>query len=95
MLGPTRDLEGFILFHIWRPPWASQGFLGEAMCSFTVPASFSSLSLPRQGPGSQSTERVLPGVLQAAEAGEAARRGGLLALDAVQPLSHRGADVCF
>lgn len=72
---------------------ASEGFLCKRMCSFTVPASLSSLCPLRQGPGSQSTERVLPGVLQAAEAREAARRAGLLAVDAVQPLPHRGADV--
>lgn len=63
---------------------------------YCVQSLFLPLSLPsllRQGPGSQGTERVLPGLLQAAEAGEAARRPGLLPLDPVQPLSHGRADV--
>ena len=68
-------------------------FLHNLVCSVTVPASLSLPSLLRQGPGSQGAERVLPGLLQAAEAGEAARRPGLFPLDPVQPLSHRREDV--
>jgi hypothetical protein len=52
-----------------------------------------SVPIAPQGPGGQSTERVLPGFLQAAEGGEAARCGRLFPLDALQSLPHSRTDI--